>query len=207
MDQGASRIDEDLKDILHTRMAIADKVEQLERHVQERVERTRRAAMDTVSHVKDTAADLVEQAAQKLDPVRQIEQRPWTMLAGAVAIGYLAGILEERARRGGVYPYYPPGADAASVMPPPGQSAEEGESGVYGFYPSSPSAAASGPAAAQERRDRSVAQELGQELVQEIDHLKYELVEAGRSWMRVLFREIIPSLIKTPEGRGTGGVR
>lgn len=205
MDQRTSRIDEDLKDILHTRMAIADKVEQLERHVQERVERTRRAAMDTVSHVKETAADLVEQAAEKLDPMRQIEQRPWAMLAGAVVVGYLAGILEERARQSGVYPYYPPGADAASVMPPSGQSAEEGESGVYGFYPSSRSPAASEPV--PDRREPSVVQELGRELVQEIDHLKYELVEAGRSWMRVLFREIIPSLIKTPEGRGTGGVR
>lgn len=134
MDQRTSEIEEDLKDILRTRMALADKLQLLEQRVEEKVQGTKMAALDVITHAKNTALDFVETTSQQFNPTVQAGRRPWLLVGGAVAIGFLAGWLDQRRRRSGVYPYYPEKAQAAEVMSEEG--GEERPRGVYPFYPS-----------------------------------------------------------------------
>ena len=48
MDQRTHDVEEDLKNILHTRLALSDKIDRLERHVEETVEATKTAALDAL---------------------------------------------------------------------------------------------------------------------------------------------------------------
>jgi len=85
-----------------TRKALAEKVEALGQQVVSTVKETTEAVSDTVSTVTgavqetvgtvtDTVQKTVETVKETFDFRKQIEQRPWLAVGGALAVGYLAG--------------------------------------------------------------------------------------------------------------------
>jgi len=85
-----------------TRKAMAEKVEALGQQVVSTVKETTEAVSDTVEtvtgavqetvgSVTDSVQKTVETVKETFDFRKQIEQRPWVALGGAVAVGYLVG--------------------------------------------------------------------------------------------------------------------
>ena len=56
MDQRTTRIEQDIKDIVHTRVAIAEKLEMLEQQVEQKMERSKVAVRDLVDHTAGVIA-------------------------------------------------------------------------------------------------------------------------------------------------------
>ena len=89
-----------------TRASLTDKLEALERKVTGTVERTARAVEDAVACVKDAVSGTVDGVKEVFDISRQVGRHPWKMMAGSVAVGYLAGMLmpgaygEQKRRKG-----------------------------------------------------------------------------------------------------------
>jgi ElaB/YqjD/DUF883 family membrane-anchored ribosome-binding protein len=94
-----------------TRTALTDKLELLEQQVvetvegastavAETVESVKEVVQETVQTVKDSVQESVEAVKHALDLKGQVDRRPWTMLAGATALGFLGGYLL-RGRRAG----------------------------------------------------------------------------------------------------------
>ncbi len=200
MDQRAHDVEEDLKSILQTRLALADKIQTLERHVEATVESTKIAALDALDLARNKAAGFIESTTNHLNPAVQGGRRPWIMVGSAIAIGLFAGLIEHR-RRAGVYRYYPPDADAADVMPEDGRSNEP--RGVYPFYgreEARPFRSRRWSAGAEaEPRSQSALAEVGkplltlwdeykEEAVQERDRLQNAVLLAGRSFTQDLVR-------------------
>jgi len=87
-----------------TRKALAEKVEALEKQVAATVEDTTKTVTDTVSSVTEavqetvgsvteTVQKTVQIVKETFDFRKQVEQRPWLVVGGAAAVGYLLGIL------------------------------------------------------------------------------------------------------------------
>jgi len=72
-----------------TRSSLAEKLDALEGTVQDTVEDAKSAVSDTVEGVKET----VENVKESLDVRRHVERRPWLMVGGAFALGYVGGCL------------------------------------------------------------------------------------------------------------------
>ena len=134
------------------------------------------------------------------------------MVGSAVAVGFLAGLLEQRRRTSGVYPYYPPEAAGAPVMLSPERGQAEIPSGVYPFYSAQegqPSRRRSGrferPRRPAEDGRRSIGRiadvwsplwgELADELTQERTRLQRAVLHAGRSFIHDVARIAGQSLL------------
>jgi ElaB/YqjD/DUF883 family membrane-anchored ribosome-binding protein len=204
MDQRAHDVEEDLKNILQTRLALADKIETLERRVQETVQTTKTAALDALDQAKNTAADWIESTTQQLNPSLQAGRRPWVMVGTAIAIGLLAGLAEQHRRGTRVYPYYPPRAGGADVMPERGQS--DLPSGVHPFYGREAPRRSEGsrnPDASRSDRPmagllgplRDMWNELTDELAQERSRLQNTALHAGRLFIQDVVRIAGQSLL------------
>src|SRR4051794_29513643 len=87
-----------------TRTALTDKLELLEQQVvgtvqdatsavAETVGTVKQAVQDTVQSVKETVHETVESVKETFDLKNQVERRPWMMVAGATALGFLGGYL------------------------------------------------------------------------------------------------------------------
>ena len=87
-----------------TRTALTDKLEVLEQQVKDTVQGASSAVtetvgsvqdmvQDTVQTVKDSMHETVESVKDTLNIKNQVDRRPWTMLAGATALGFLGGYL------------------------------------------------------------------------------------------------------------------
>jgi ElaB/YqjD/DUF883 family membrane-anchored ribosome-binding protein len=96
--------------MLETRSALSEKLEALQEQVLSTVEGTTRtvtetvqtvqdAVQDTVSTVSESVQGTVETVKETFDISRQVENHPWLMVGGAVAVGYLGGRLLEPALR------------------------------------------------------------------------------------------------------------
>ena len=83
MGEGAGQIRQDVNEIIRTRTAMAEKLEQLEARIQDTVVEAKAAVLDVVDNVKDTAEDFVERTRRTLDPVYQTQQHPWAMIGAA----------------------------------------------------------------------------------------------------------------------------
>jgi ElaB/YqjD/DUF883 family membrane-anchored ribosome-binding protein len=103
MDNEAEMIERQMKD---TREDLTKKLEKLEQQVVETVQSTTSAVTDTVENVKEVVSDTVETVKgtveETVDTVKktfdlraQVELRPWLMLGGSVAVGFVAGRLLE----------------------------------------------------------------------------------------------------------------
>ena len=199
MDQRTTRIEQDIKDIVHTRVAIAEKLEMLEQQVEQKMERSKIAVRDLVDHTAGVVGDMVHKTKQTLDPLHQFGERPWVMLGGAVMLGYLAGMLEARLRSSGVYPYYTGNAPHEAPVMPSSQQDDEPRPGVYPYYPAaggaqrargSDSSRGSGIAS-------SLLQDVTKEMMEELDQVKAGLIEAGRSFIRDVTSQIIPTILRS----------
>ena len=209
MDQRAHDVEEDLKNILHTRMVLADKIQLLEKRVADIVHGTKVAARDALDLARNNAVSFIESASHNLNPSLQAGRRPWIMVGSAVAVGFLAGLLEQRRRTSGVYPYYPPEAAAAPVMPSPERGQAEIPSGVYPFYsaqegqPSPRRYGRSELRRPMEDGRRSTGRsplfdvwdELVDELTQERRRLQRAVLHAGRSFIHDVARIAGQSLL------------
>jgi ElaB/YqjD/DUF883 family membrane-anchored ribosome-binding protein len=178
MDQRRSDVAQDVRHILETRNAISQKIEVLERRIQETVEGTRTTVEEMVDRVKDVADDFVDRTKQTFDPTYQVHQHPWGMVGGAILVGYVLGIMESRmasrSRPSDVYPSYPPDAEQAgvSVIPPRGRW-----------------------------QQANIWQEVSQEISREIEHAKHAAIEVGRTFVKDFFEQALPALGQSFFGR------
>lgn len=209
MDQRAHDVEEDLKHILHTRRVLADKIQLLETRVTEIVHGTKGAALEALDLAKSKAVDFIESATRNLNPSLQAGRRPWVMVGSAVAVGFVAGLMEQRRRTSGVYPYYPPQAAGAKVMPSEERGQDEAPSGVYPFYSTQekvPTDRRSRRAGEDGRRSTgriadvwrpvcALWDELAHELIQERTRLQKAAWYAGRSFAHDLARIAGESLL------------
>jgi hypothetical protein len=103
MDQRTDRIAQDLTDIDQTREAIADKLDLVE----QRVQKTVRAAKSTVSEVvekivdstetvRGKAEDLIDHTTRAVNPSELMKAHPWLIFGGAIVLGYGLGRVEAR---------------------------------------------------------------------------------------------------------------
>lgn len=195
MDQTNDRIEQDVKEILQTRMAISDKLEMLEQRVEEKMERSRTAVQELVDHTAEVVEGMMDKTKQTLDPVHQFRERPWLMLGGAILLGYVAGLVETKMRASGVHPYYPPDTEGADVMPPGGpEQAGQPEEGVYPFYGAGRGKSGEG-ASRPIPPHLSFLQDVADGLMEEVDRVKAGLVEAGRVFIREASSQLIPALL------------
>lgn len=93
-----------------TRTALTEKLETLEQQVvttvhgatsavADTVEAVKEAVHDSVAMVKDSVEETVETVRETFDVSRQVERHPWTIMAGSVLLGYVAGSLLDRAEQ------------------------------------------------------------------------------------------------------------
>ena len=104
----------------NTRCSISDKLDLLERRVVNTVNGATDAVADTVETVKESVRDSVHNIQTNLDPIRQADRHPLTMLAVSVGAGYAAGMLLEGAVGG-----RPPVIDQPAAWPRPAASPHE----------------------------------------------------------------------------------
>lgn len=138
MDKKESHVEEDVNQILRTRLALADKLELLEQRVDQTIQETKTTALDLIDHARDTAADVVESTARLLNPALHARRRPWVFIGGAIGIVLIAGWMEKRRKASGATAYYPPEAESAEVMPPVGEKSSQRRNGVFPFYTNAP---------------------------------------------------------------------
>ncbi|HEX3204013.1 MAG TPA: hypothetical protein VHQ67_04615 [Nitrospiraceae bacterium] len=172
MDQRRGDVNQDISEILQTRTAIGEKLELLERRIEETVGGAKSAAEDFVDRVRDSAEEFLDRTKETFDPTHQVANHPWLMLGGAIAAGYVLGLLEGRLRMSspqasGVSPYYPPDAKeaAGSVMP-------------------------SGPHA-------NIWEGVSREVSKEIEHAKEAVIEVGRTFVHDFFEQVIPAVAES----------
>ena len=110
MDQREHDVEEDLKNILHTRMALAEKVQSLEQRVRDTVRSTRETAMDTLETVKKQAVQWMASSTGRLGQLGSFamlarrSSMPSLIAGSVVGIGLLAVWMKQgkRHRRSGV---------------------------------------------------------------------------------------------------------
>jgi ElaB/YqjD/DUF883 family membrane-anchored ribosome-binding protein len=220
MDQRAHDVEEDVKSILQTRLALADKIEMLERQVEATVESTKAAALDALDLARDRAAGFIERTTQHLNPSVQARRRPWIMVGSAIALGFFVGLVEHRRRRSGVYRYYPADAEGADVMPEDGQSHEP--SGVYPFYGREEARPYAGRRrfgdSSERRRSAAISEmwkplrglwgDLTAQVAQERDRLQQAVLHAGQAFIQDVVRMAGQSLLdQLSRSGGPGAAR
>ncbi|MCC2642375.1 MAG: hypothetical protein K0S45_2788 [Nitrospira sp.] len=201
MDQRTSAIDEDLKNIVHTRVAIAEKLDLLEK----RIKVTAEEAIMPFSHMLDKTTarvnHMVDKTKSTLDPVQKVDEHPWLMLGAAVCAGYAIGLFESRARapRNGVYPYYPSGAHASNVMPGSGRPAEPSDKtkGVYDYYPTGYPAESQSQARRASQQWTNFWDSMSPEFKGEAEQAKQALLQAGRTLMSEVARKVVPDTVRS----------
>jgi ElaB/YqjD/DUF883 family membrane-anchored ribosome-binding protein len=197
MDQRTTTIDQDLKDIVDTRVAIAEKLELLEQRIIDTAEGATMKFSRMLDETTQSVNQMVDKTKAALDPIHKVDEYPWLMLGGAVCAGLVIGLLDSRSRRGGVYPYYPSGAHASHVMPESGrdeEAAKHQKEGIYEYYPS---ARQSGRDQGTDKRQSGMWDGLMREFGQEAEQAKAALIEVGRSVMTELVRKMVPEIAKS----------
>lgn len=127
MDQREHDVEEDLKNILRTRLALTEKIQSLEQRVEDTVRGTKETAMDTMEAAKHKALQWVTSTTARLTSFEMLRRRPPIIAGGVMAMGLFTIWMTQRKQHGrsGVYPYYPPQAEGADVL------LHEERSGVY----------------------------------------------------------------------------
>lgn len=150
---------------------VSETVQQVKEAVTDTVETMKGTVEDTVENVKDTVQGAVESVKETLDVRRQVNEHPWLMFGGAVALGYLAGYVF---RGDGPRPLWrgaPWGHAPRQAGPPLGHpSPYDGEQPRYASAP------------APRREDETPRQE--------------EPAPQGPSWLQSLSAAVAPELAK-----------
>ncbi len=202
MDQRANIIEQDIKDILETRLEIGRKIQLLDDKARYEMENLKAKFSSFTADVTGTGKEFIDQSTQMLNPLHRMNVRPWVALTGVVLAGFVIGTLSKKYRRTKVYPYYPPKAHGAPVMPSEEETkGRETEAGVYPYYPEEPQ---------ESNRDRSsfssglwndVKGTVRTEMQRSKDAIGYAL----REFARDMSKEIVPTILKAmtqPPSRG-----
>ena len=72
-------------------VAIAEKLETVEKQIRETVAGTQSAINDVVTNVKSTISDTTNSVKRTFDVPYQIRRHPWLAFGSAVLVGYLLG--------------------------------------------------------------------------------------------------------------------
>jgi hypothetical protein len=200
MDKGAERIAQDMKDIVETRVAIAEKLEAIEQHVGATMQHARTVMTQVADKTTSTVDETVKATKEVFDLRIQAERHPWMFVGGSLVLGYGVGMLYQRGWRitTGVVPYYPRGAESAPIMQESGASSEQRDPGVYPFYP---------PHHETEKAERqhggteqTVLGELGNAFQEELSTVKDSFIRFGRGVIREMVRQTVPALVQIIAG-------
>jgi hypothetical protein len=194
MDQRANIIEQDIKDIVETRLEISRKIQLLDDKARYELENMKAKLSDLTADVTGAGKEFIDQSTRTLNPLHQMNVRPWAALAGVVLFGFAVGMVEKKFRRAKVYPYFPPKAHGAPVMPAEGeQESEETEPGVYPYFPEGH------PGATNERSSfpsdwwSDVKGTARTEIRRSKDAIGYAL----REFARDMTKEIVPTILKS----------
>ncbi len=201
MDNGAERIAQDMKDIVQTRVAIAEKLGTIEQHIGTTMQHARVTMTELADKTTSSVRETMQVTKEALDPSVQMTRHPWVFVGGALGLGYAVGSIYRRGWRitTGVVPYYPPSAKGAAMMPASGSPSSEGqEPGVYPFYPQ--------PAADQGRGEPGPADrlpvwaELERAVQDELGVARNGIIRFGRGLLREMVRQAVPALVQVIGG-------
>ena len=200
MDKGADRIAQDIKDIVQTRIAIAEKLGAIEEHVGSTMQHARTRLTQVADNMTSSVHETLKATKEAFDPRVHVARHPWVFVGGTLVLGYAVGALYRRGWRiDGVVPYYPRGAKGAAVMPTSGSpSSEQQDPGVYPFYPHREADNAS---KAQDRSDRlTLWAELERVLQDELGVVRSGFVRFGRGLLHEMLRQAVPALVQIIAG-------
>jgi ElaB/YqjD/DUF883 family membrane-anchored ribosome-binding protein len=163
--------------ILNTTGKVEETIEQVTSTVQETVEQVKSTVSATVESAKSTVNETVGAVKQTFDLEYQMDVRPWTMMAGSVCVGLLAGALIGRQTRGRRL------GDLAS-------------SGYRGFSESLTSAGSAAQDYAQRAREQapSLVSQLYHQFEPEIDQLKGLAIGYASAMLRDMIKEAVPAV-------------
>ncbi len=198
MQNGEERIAEDLKGIVQTRMAMAEKLGAIEQHVSSTMHHARTTMTQLAEKTTSSVRDTMQATQVALDPRVHAARHPWAFVGGTLVLGYAGGALFRRGWRipTGAVPYYPPGVRGAGVMPTSGSSSSEErpESGVYPFYPDRAEAHGSGN---QGQADGpGVWAEVERALHDELGVVRNGIIRFGVGFLRQMIRQTVPALVQ-----------
>jgi ElaB/YqjD/DUF883 family membrane-anchored ribosome-binding protein len=200
MDKGADCIAQDIKDIVQTRIAIAEKLGAIEQHVGSTMQHARTTMTQVADKTTSSVHDTLKATKEAFDPRVHVTRHPWVFVGGTMVLGYAVGALYRRGWRiDGVVPYYPRGAKGAAVMPTSGSpSTEQQDPGVYPFYPHREADNASKE---QGRSDRfTLWTELERVLQDELGVVRSGFVRFGRGLLHEMLRQAVPALVQVIAG-------
>jgi ElaB/YqjD/DUF883 family membrane-anchored ribosome-binding protein len=198
-DLSDQRPDEIRHRIEATRSSLTERLEMLEHQVKQTVGGATDAVKDTVQTVRNTVEGTVEAVKQKveqavesvtqtLDVRRQVQQHPWAMVGGSIALGYLAGSVLPRHLR-------PVGRSTAGYSPADEFSTQRAESiaredrfqsagDAFREEISEEAGGASGRP--------SLWSDLAHQFAPEIDHVKKLAIGATVGLIRDMIKEAVP---------------
>jgi ElaB/YqjD/DUF883 family membrane-anchored ribosome-binding protein len=185
------------QNIEETRSDLTRKLETLEQEVKETVkgaadavvgtvETVRQTVQDTVGTVKETVSDTVQTVKHTFDLRCQTEEHPWPMLAGSVAVGFLAGSLlphHDRMVRGMRRSGYMPGA----FYP-----ADGARGPAPGLHVQPETVRQSFAAEQAQVRHHGLLSGLGEQFAPEINKLKGLAIGAGAALLRDVIQDAVP---------------
>lgn len=189
MDQGMDRITQDVKDIVETRTAIAEKLEKLEQRLASSVQEAKMIAENFADRTQSVIEGTVDSIKEATDPSRLVSHHPWVMVSGAIMAGFALGQVL-RNNDGGIIPYYPPGSQGANIMPQPSSESSSKE-GVYPFYHRPSGEDSSRSTQATSPTGFSLFTYLGPVIAEGLGQVKGDLVEVGKSALRAWLKEAV----------------
>lgn len=155
--------------------------------VKETVEAVKESVANTVESVKETVGDTVQAVKRAFDLKRQVDQHPWAMLGGSVAVGFLVGRLLP-GRSSATTPASVPEVSAAATRWPTG--AANG-----GYRPAAEAQAPSAAPAAQPREEGWLSG-LMERFGPEISKLKGLALGAALGVVRDMVTQVAPEQFK-----------
>ncbi|MCS6288808.1 MAG: hypothetical protein H8K10_07500 [Nitrospira sp.] len=196
MDHRTSAIEQGLRDIAQTRIAIAEKLDVLEQRITHRVEDVTMTCSDMLNRATDNIGAFVNKTKAVVDPAQHIDRHPWLMLGGALCAGYAIGLIEQGSKhqRGGVYPHYPPGVRGPRVMPAPAQRHAKSKQaeGVYDYYPHESQSSVGRP----DGHGSSLWSSLSREFGHDTEETKHMVLQVGRTLLFELARKAMPEIAR-----------
>lgn len=197
MDHRTSAIDQDLKNIAQTRIAIAEKLNVLEQQITHRVEDVTMTCSDMLNRATDNIGAFVDKTKAVVDPAHRIDRHPWLMLGGALCAGCAIGLIEQgnRRPRRGIYPHYPPGVRGPRVMPAPAQRNADSRQadGVYDYYPHESQSSVK----RTDGNTSSLWSSLSREFGPDTEETKQMVLQVGRTLLFELARKAMPEIART----------
>jgi ElaB/YqjD/DUF883 family membrane-anchored ribosome-binding protein len=193
MDNEAEMIEQQMKE---TREDLTKKLEKLEQQVVETVQNTTSAVTDTVENVKDvieetvgsvqTAVEDTTEAVRKTFDLRlQVENHPWLMLGGSVAVGFVAGRL-----LGGLFPAAP--TYKSEALPPPSSGGVPTNGGGPSYRSADEAAPPRRQSAAAESEGGGWFGALTKQFAPELDKLKGLALGTAIGLVRDMARQALP---------------